>query len=648
MDKRPSGKKGGHVYKFKEKNAHIEHKKTVKREFPKGSLENDENDIDLMMIFGMEGEAQSKNPEQYNKVKEELQEQQKIKGKQEYLVKEQTEEFVKKYEGLKKSARSKFIPNLLILVFSVLFELLVFYNDSLFEKIAVLYHSAITPLVALQAVVLLCALNYRRYIKGFGIFWGRASHDSLFSISATFLALYHIFLAAVGMLGISDGVAVYNLYLTPIALLGMFIGFSDYLDGVKNLSAFKTVSAKGQKYVLRVSKKGSSRQKALSTDGGDIISVAKTDFVEDFVKRTDSVYKNGVHIKWIAIASIVVSAGVFVYKYITAGNIVEALSSFIMTMMFTMPFSVCFSYSVIFARASRLAAKKNCAIVGQSAFLEYPSSTAVYFDDTSVFPPKKTKLKGFRAYGDTRIDKLLYIMAGIYKKLDSPAYPIFEKSIGNFKEEFNIDILDVAQNGVRVAVEGSTVFVGELEYMRDCGFEPEDALAGKNNDPMISVVYMALGHSVVLKAYIEYNLDVSIPETAELLKANGMYLGICTCDPCINDAMMNLRIPLEKYPVGIMKSTKDKNDKYRKKVSGGIVSLTGEGGLLKALLCTVRASHAFRTDMIMKFFAFLAGAVLSLLFTVFAADSGVGMWFLVFFQLIAAIPTFFILSGMDR
>ena len=640
--------KNGKVYKFRPKDQNFKYKEPKVREFPKGKVGDDAGDIDLMMIFGMEGEAKSKDPEHYGQVKKDLENQKVIMGKQEYVVPTQKEEFLKKYKDGVKSAKRRIVPTAIMLVVCILLEVFVFYNEELFQKIQILYNTAITPLVALQAVIFICAINYKKYVRGLGMLSGRMCVDSVFTLSSTVLGVYYIFLALMGAANGLGGVA-YNLYLTPMALLALYAALSGYVDSIRTLNAFKIISQKDPKvkHVLTVKTKEEDTEERYSPDGGNVISVEKTGFVSDFVKWSNTEYKECRHCKWLVTLSLIVSVVLFLYKMISGAGIVSAFSVGVMSMMLTMPFSLYFSYSFIFGFAAVVASSEGCAIVGDGAFEEYPAGAAVYFDDASVFPPSNIKLKGFRAYGDNRIDKLLYILSAIYKKLRSPAAILFERAVGGFEGEFALDILDVGQTGVRVAVNGSTVFVGGADYMKDCGFEIEDAAEDEDISPEISVVYMAIGHSVVMKAYLEYTLDKKMIKTAEILKKHGMYLGICTYDPCINDGMMNVRIPLEKYPIGIMKSKSSEAEPQARKIGGGIVSVKGPDNLLGALLTVVRASHSFKTDMIIKGFTFFSGVVLSVLFALFAQEGGVGIWYMIFYQIFAAVPTVVMLSSIN-
>lgn len=641
--------KNGKVYKFKPKNKDFNYKNTVKKEFPKGNVGENESDIDLLMIFGMDSEAERKNPDRYNEVKKDFENKSKVKGRQEYISPKQRAEFLARCKSELRWARIRALPNILMLFVCVALEMFVFYDADLFAKIATLYHSAIMPLVALQIIVILCAVNYKKYLHGFALFLGEASPDSVFTICSTFLGAYYIFLSVAGATGVRGGEAIYNLYLTPIALLALYASVAGYIDARKNLNTFRIISGKkpSEKHVLTIKTKGEGAEGLYSPDGGKIISVEKTEFVNEFVKRTGTTYMDGKQCMVMVLLSMLVSFALFLFEFFTGSDLVAAFSVAVMSMMLTMPFSMFFSYSFIFGFASVLAKKKGTAIVGDLSFEEYPASSAVYFDDSSVFPPSGIKLKGFRAYGENRIDKVLYIIAGIYKKLRSPAASLFEKAVGGYDGELDIDILDTSRDGVRVAVNGSTVFVGGIGYMRDCGFEPEDSIEDEDISPEISVIYMAIGRSIVLKAYLEYRLSKNVPRTAEILKKHGMYLGICTCDPAINDDMMDVHISLEKYPIGIMKSPVKSGDKCLDSARAGIVSVTGADSLLGALLLTVRASNAFKTDMIIKAFTFSAGVILAVLFAVFGAEGGIGMWYTVFYQIFAALPTFFALSSIE-
>ena len=129
------------VYRFKIKNSKNGSfpKNSV---FPKGSPENEENDINLMMIFGMEKEARYKNPEKYNKLKRDAEKNQKANGKQEYLGKEQRNEFIAAFIKRYKGARIKLIFAFLLFVVCAAFEYVI-YNTEIIAEILLMYSPVI-------------------------------------------------------------------------------------------------------------------------------------------------------------------------------------------------------------------------------------------------------------------------------------------------------------------------------------------------------------------------------------------------------------------------------------------------------------------------------------------------------------------------
>ncbi len=612
--------------------------------FPKGNSENEENDINLMMIFGMEKEARYKNPEKYNKLRRDAEKNQKANGKQEYLSKEQNGEFNTAYSKKYKSIRIKLVLSFLLFIACAAFEYVI-YQTALVQEILLMYSPVIIALFALQLLLVCIALGYKQYFSGFGFNSGKGMAGVVFTVLSTACVAYYTVLCI--MLGsgkaVLQGGSISNFYLSVVAFCLLLSMVEELNHAKREWKSFLTVSDEKSevKYTLDKNSKGSGKRFS-GSDRKRSLSVKKTKFISGFVSRCGQRIVKRSSFNVLVTISVIASLALSVYRYAVTRELLSAFSALITSLVFTLPFSAFLTFSLGFKKAVDNASVKGGTIIGLRTFEELQSVSAVYFDDIAVFPPSGVRLKGFKSYGNSRIDHLLYLIASVYKKIDAPPAKLFIDSVGEENLSGSVDIIDLSASGIHAVVDGKPLYIGGGDYMTECGFAIPEGREETQN-PNICITYMAMSGLVVMKLFIEYSMDKKMLSHIESLRKYGIYLGICTCDPSINDGMMNRRISLAKYPVGILKSLEDKAEgKISEEISSGIVSNRGTGSLLSTLLLCINTAHFVKIDMIVKYFSLAAGILISFLVTFFAVEGHINSWFLILYQFFWLIPSYLI------
>lgn len=634
------------VYRFTVKNGRNA-SFTKDASFPKGAVENEENDINLMMIFGMEKEARYKNPEKYNKLKRDVEKNQNANGKQEYLCKEQNCEFNSAYSKRYKGVKIKLALSFLLFVVCAAFEYVI-YQTSFVQDILLMYSPVILALFALQLLLVCVALGYKQYFACFGFNSGNRMAGVVFTVLSTACFAYYTVLCIMlggGKAVIQSG-GISNFYLSVVAFCLLLSMFEELNHVKREWKSFLILSDEKAefKYTLDKNDKNSKRsvKRFSGSDRKRSLSVKRTKFISGFVARCGRGIAKRSSFNLLVTLSVISAMGLAVYRYIVTGELLSAFSALMTNLVLTLPFSAFVTFSFGFKKAVDSASAKGCTIIGLRTFEELQSVSAVYFDDVAVFPPSGVKLKGFKSYGTSRIDHSLYLIASVYKKIDAPPARLFTASVGDGNVSDSVDIIDVSANGIHAVVDGKPVYIGGGDYMTECGFAiPEGREEAQS--PNVCLIYMAVSGSVAMKLFIEYSMDKKMLSRIEALRKYGIYLGICTCDPSINDAMMNRRISLSKYPVGILKSPEDKAVlQVSDEINSGIVSNRGTGSLLSTLLLCINTAHSVKIDMIVKYFSLAAGILISLLVTVFAVEGHINSWFLILYQLFWLIPSYLI------
>ncbi len=594
--------------------------------------DDSEGDIDLLLIFGMEEEAKRQNPTKYGELKGNIEKHKIIKNRMEYIERSQNNEMTKKYRSEQRACITKLILSVAILMICALFEYYVFFQKSIVARFIIYYNPALVGLCALQMLLFIAALSYKRFFRGFGFFAGRADINSFFSLTAILLFVYYIFLIITPDAVANDGSFVYNLYLTPFAFVGLTGSIYDLIKCICELRTFNVISGEEEKTALESFGRGSAKELFRSSKGNRALAVRSCDFVMSFVTRTRYKLSDRTLIYTLSLISLFFSIGIGVYKYFIDHSYGTSFSYAIFSLFMTMPLSMYLIYSLIPGVTVISQAKKRSAIIGDKTFEEYSDACALYFDDNTIFKPSHVKLKGFNIYEDNKMDDSLYIIASVYSKIGSPAAKLFTDSIPGEVSK-NVDIIDVSKNGLHASVDGRSVYLGSAGYIGGCGYNIHN---GENESSPFEILYMAVDHKTAIKVYLEYRIDKNAADLVLALKKQGKYLGVFTCDPCINEKMIEKELGSGKFPIGIIRVNADNK---ADKLESGIVTLRGVDGILDSLYRTVKTYGIWKIDSGLRFFVTASGAFISLLFAVFADPGELGLLYTLAVLLLGSIPT---------
>lgn len=414
------------------------------------------------------------------------------------------------------------------------------------------------------------------------------------------------------------------LYNFPFAVCVFLNALNLFITLRRDVYSFKVVSSSKQKQTLvrtpseneRVPEKAEFYE--YLGDDETVCAVKKTDFVSSFFAHRNEKANSKFLLKIFVPECLIFSALFFIVSYFVMENsfavsIGTAYSSFLMSA----PFSAFVAYSYPLYLASRRAYTYNSAIIGDKTHENYERTAILAFRDDEAFPASKTKVKSLKLYADRKIENVMYYASSIYSKIGGPLATVFKQATLNSVISSDIELLEVAEDGVSAMIDGKNIVIGRPAYMAAQCFETvedkgDEAYDGNSNK---RILYLACEQVVIAKFYVQYTTTSDFLYMVQHLENSGVAVSIRTADPCIDDGILyNNKMNPEEHPVKIMKGIlpEEKSAKISAKM-GGIVSVGSAKDLVKTFLLCDKIENVKKTNFVLKTVASILGIAVMVL-----------------------------------
>lgn len=425
----------------------------------------------------------------------------------------------------------------------------------------------------------------------------------------------------------------------------LLLSINTFIKAYTRFKSFAMVIAKKPKFATL-------KLNALSAESGtfakylgeesEVLTVCKTDSVEDFVKTeytVPSVSKaNNIVLYTVLIISIITSlvSAVFLevplYSSLTRGMSVLALS-----LPVSMLFVTALPYFISFSRLEKL----RTSIFGEAACDNYENTGVVSFDDTEVFPPKAVKVTSIKTYNEHPIDKVIINMAKAFHKLGGPLSYVFSSSIqGEDGEpaEDEVMLLENSSDGLHLKIADDDILIGKGSYLRMYDIEaPVDAIDESEMRSLTSILYLVCNNSLAAKIYIRYSIN---PRFEKLLKSYydaGICCGVKTFDPGVDNQLIYANLKGTNYPISVIKKDVKELGRIEEKVSCSIVSMSTLHNFLKSFIILDKLRGTYKTNTVFCVLGCIIGLAFSL-GMIFAFDTIVAPVTIILYQLLFIIP----------
>lgn len=378
-----------------------------------------------------------------------------------------------------------------------------------------------------------------------------------------------------------------------------------------------------------------------------IRALCKTDFVTDFFARR----KENPKAKKVMRLFIPISFGIAVVIFLLAqfavkNELSESIGIAYATFLMTVPFAAFLSYCYPMYLAARRAYTYNSAIIGDKTPEEYSDTAVIAFRDEDAFPAGKIKVKGIKIYADRNIENVIYYASSVFSRLGGPLSTVFRQATLNSVNSENVEIREIASEGVCAMVDGKHIVVGRPSYMENQCFEtmPEpgdDECEGRSNR---RILYLACEQIIIAKFYIQYNTTSDFVYIVRHLADAGICTSIRTADPCIDDGLLyDNKMDPEKYPVRIIKGfVAEEKSESISSFRGGVISVGSTKDIVRTMLLCDKIENVKKTNLVLKMVASVLGVAVMTLLLFTGAAAGMLSIIPALYQLFWLLPTFIV------
>ena len=607
----------------------------------------DETDINLRLAFEMMDDEDGalkriadKNREKIKREREEREADHRAK----YTSRDQNQEFAARY---RKAVRTSLIKIALVAIFTLgILFLELATNDSAYhgEFAKQGRYGIIYILVDLQLLFFIAITMFDSMRNGVkGIFTMQLNTDSLLVVSIFFSAAYSLVIIFTDPYAID--LKMYNL---PSAFAALCAAVSNYLCAKKDYRCFRIIASKRPKYtaceLTGGTKEADEFYKYLFEDS-DIYTVKRTHFIDGFVERTEKRTKFEEIFNFIVPIIFFAGAALFVTMHLLGNELVYAYSAFSIVIAASVPATAFFMITLPTVSANRVGAMHSTAFIGNAVAEEYSTASVLSFADTEVYPSSLVKITNIRMYGEYRIDSVLTDMAKVFGYVGGPLSKVLSSTLSEQVEKpAMIRVIESANDGLCVAMDGHNYFLGKRTYMRRYRFEtPIDEGDEAYERGVGSIMYVVIDEKLAAKLYIKYTINPLFDELLKDMYKAGLCLGVKTLDPNINNELINSAIKFRKCPISVLRGNDpDEVIGEVERVNSGIVCNSTLHNFLKMFALCDKARHITKCNVIIGVVSvFMSFAAVTFL-AVTGGINAISSLHAVAFQLFWLLPTWLI------
>ena len=478
-------------------------------------------------------------------------------------------------------------------------------------------YNVVFVLVQLQLLFFILLINYKTVFGGLiSLLAGSPDPHSVTFITAVAVILHDIVTVLTCTRDINA--CVYNGVCALCVLMGLAY---EYLGVKTKLSAFKVASGKTSKYVISKIPR-SSAEAAVFADysddmRGDMYRISSAKFTSGVMSKLYSINPIEKTLKFLLPAALGVAL-VFFFVTIKAGGY-DGYHAFTLCLMLCLPASMFIASSYPAARAQSILEQHSTAILGADGAEKLARAGIMSFNDSDVFPSTGIKVNNVNIYGDNRIDHVVYYAAGAFRKLGGPLRDVFSDTDDGVGACEQIDITELTGSGFTMIADGKTVIMGKATYLREKGFLTESTDADSKYEANSGrIMYMAYDGAIAAKFYILYTMDAEFELLLQKADSIGLYVGLRSCDPNIDDGLLAHSLNLKKYPVKVIRpDISSIGEELCDESSCPAVSRGSKGGskaLLSALMLASKMRQLRTINVIISLIAIIFSAILMILF----------------------------------
>lgn len=612
-----------------------------------GEEELDETDINLRLAFEMMEDEDGKLDKIADKNREKRQ---RDRAEREgdisvkYTSREQNSEIASFY---RKRVRKSFVRLIIVslLALGVLFLELATKDSAIHGEFAkqgrygIIYILVDLQILFFIAIAMLDSM--RNGVKG--LFGLKLNTDSLLVVSIFFATAYSLVI-----LFTDPYAADLKLYNLPAAFASLCSALASFMCAKKDYRCFRIVANKRPKYTaceLTGSTKEADEFYKYLFEDSDIYTVKRASFIDGFVERTEKRPRSEDVFNFIIPTIFLAGVALFVVMSALGNEIVDAYVAFSIIIAASVPATSFFMITLPIVSANRVAKKYAAAFIGNAIAEEYATASVLSFADTEVYPASLVKITNIRMYGDHRIDAVLTELAKVFKHVGGPLSKVLSATLSEQVEQpSHIRVIESANDGLYVAMDGHNYFLGKRSYLRRYRFEaPADEGDDGYERSGGSVMYIVIDEKPAAKLYIKYSINPLFDSLLKDMYKAGLCLGVKTLDPNISNELIASGITFKKCPISVLRgNSPDEVSAEAERVDSGVVCNSSLHNFLKMFALCDKARHITKSNVIISVISVVMSFVAVTFLAVTGGIGAISSLHAVAFQLFWLLPVWLI------
>lgn len=434
--------------------------------------------------------------------------------------------------------------------------------------------------------------------------------------------------------------------LLPVAAV-LVLTVVDFQKVKSDLAAFHLISSAGDKLACAVSNGGTTKAEtdaiADLNEGASarVVSVKKVGFTTGFFHRVSRNCEDEMKNLWLLPTAGVAALLVAIIAGILGGGPLGAVYTFCVTVSLALPACALILHKVPVCELFRFASANSCAVVGEVSAIEYSDADAFAFEDVEAFPARNVRVQRIKLYNESALDHVMYQVAGVFSAVGGPLDGVFRSSTSELGLSSDVRLLQAAEGGLIVAVDGRQMCVGNGDFMLKkqvrMYFDAEDEQILANGKTCI--MYVAEEGQLIAKFYIRYRMNEEFERDVERLAANKIRVLVRTYDPNIREALIDKISYTSRYGVRVVRKTVEQQTDYATpQLNSGIVSHRSVREILRVLLACRRACRLTSFSEAGGLVIGCVGMLVSIILAVFGALLSTPSLVLLLYQLFWTVP----------
>jgi len=278
------------------------------------------------------------------------------------------------------------------------------------------------------------------------------------------------------------------------------------------------------------------------------------------------------------------------------------------------PFSLCMSFSLPYAKATRHLGMMGEAIAGWSAAEELSWSDSLIVTDTDLFPPGSIVLNGLKIFGGYAVDKVISYSASLIAASGAGTSKPFLDLLHDQASSLRMvtGFRHYENGGIGGEINGESVIAGSASFMLRTGIRIPRDINIKN------AIYIAINQELAGIFAVNYNIQSGVKKALTVLRKNGITPVLAIRDfnitPSMIESKFNISTDTADYPPIEDRLALSNPDRIYASKPSAVISREGLAHYAECVVCARNLRKTTKICLAITFTSILLGMLLMFYF----------------------------------